>query len=108
MSKVKTKRVFLLEPVKQRIDSAVAFGKLEYVFPPDAARSSIWDSDKLTNEILDALEVADYDPSADYIIATGHLVPVVTLVAAVASRYGEFQALLFNAADHCYVQRLLG
>lgn len=101
-------RVFVLEPVKQRLDDAKRFGQLSYIFPRDAARASIWDSDELANEILDILRRAEYDPQADYIVVTGHQIPLSIAVAAITAEYGEFQVLFFNATDHCYVERVLG
>jgi len=101
-------RVFVLEPVKQRLDNAARFGKVEYIFPPDAARCSIFDTKDLSDEILASLKTQSYNPDSDYIVITGHQIPVVTMVAALANEYGEFKALLYNAVEHDYIERVLG
>lgn len=108
VTQVRTARVFVLEPVKQRIDDAKRFGEIEYIFPHDAMRSSIFDTDSLADEILESLERMDYRPDVDYLVMTGNQIPLVTAVAAIVADYGEFKALLFHAADHCYVERILG
>ena len=103
-----TIRVFVLEPVKQRLDNAARFGTIAYIFPPDSARCSIFDTEDLSDEIITTLKTQSYNPETDYIVITGHQIPVVTMVAALANEYGKFKALLYNAVEHGYIERLLG
>ena len=101
-------RVFLFEPVKQRLQDVSRYGKIEYMFPKDSERASIWDTDTMSDDVIESLEKADYSPEIDFIAITGHLVPLAVMIAAVTNEYGKFRALLFDARDHSYCERMLG
>lgn len=101
-------RVFFFEPTKQRIDDALKFGKGEFIFDEDSPRSSIWDSETLSEEIVESLQRQHYNNERDFIAITGHFVPIAVMVAAIASHYGSFQSLLFDGVAHRYVIKTLG
>lgn len=104
----KTARTFLLEPVQYRIDGAARYGPLHYIFPPDAARSSIWETSRLSDEILQRLDRLQYDPNLDYLVVTGHQIALATMIAVVANDYGNFRALFYDMNSREYVERVLG
>lgn len=101
-------RVFVLEPTDQPTHLAQRFGNLTYVFEEFEERSSIWDTEQLTKEILQQLREDSFDPMKDYVVVTGKNVPLAVYLAAVAAEYGAFQALLYDAKDRQYCERVLG
>lgn len=101
-------RVFFLERAMQRIDSARQFGRITYIFPPHVDRCSIWDTEIFCNDALDRLKELHYDPAIDFIAVTGHIIPLVSLTAALISEYDKIKVLFFNAADYSYNERILG
>lgn len=101
-------RVFLFEPVKQRLSDVSRYGDLFYLFDKDSERASIWDTAIMSDDIIASLEKHKYLPDVDYIAITGHLIPLAVMIAAVTNEYGKFRALLFDAKDHSYCERMLG
>lgn len=107
-------RVFLFEPpTSDTIDvgPAAQYGDIQYLFRPtrgEKSRSSIWETDKLAEETLDALMANDYDSGRDYICISGHQISIAILIATVATEYGRFNALFFDTRERSYVARQLG
>ena len=92
-------RVFILEPcMKFPVKGVQKFGDVVYLYqnhwqhPPAL-------SPTLTSSVIDKLREHKFDPSYDYIVATGKIIPLFVMAAAVASSYGKFNALCWDARE---------
>lgn len=103
-------RVFILEPCQQfPVDGAAEFGEVVYMYdkhfqhPPPL-------SPTLGPALLDKLVEYRFNPKVDYIVATGKMIQLFTLAAVVASKYGKFRALCFDARERArrYVEVPMG
>jgi hypothetical protein len=100
-------RVFVLEPCRQNLEDAKRFGNVTYLFAEEGSRSSIWAEGFLV-EIVKALTEQGYNPAEDYFLIAGGMAPNVTAVATIASAFGRFKTLLFDAKANSYLERKLG
>lgn len=103
-------RVFYVEAPKQRFDSGLAkrWGELVCLFPANARRASIWDSD-FENDVMSALWRQDFDPAVDYLLVVGAVVPTVLAIAKMANYYTDgIHLLLFSSTDRAYKAKHVG
>lgn len=99
-------RVFALEPYERHPTlNADTFGDIVYL--TDCRRPKIW-SDEFEVFAINELLKYEYVPHRDFILASGPLVAISAFITAIASRYGTFQALLFDSKDKIYKYRVLG
>ena len=100
-------KVFIIERPRNNIDVSDArkFGDIVYVFDHDDRRCGVWQITLFGQTILRRLESLGFDPESDYVCVTGAMVTVLIAIVAVAQRYDEFNALLFNAVNNCYVEK---
>lgn len=109
-----TGRVFLFEPPnsdKIDVSAAAQYGQIDYLFRPrqgEKTRSSIFDTEKLADEIVSALEAKEYDPAKDYLCVSGHINSIIILTATAVAEYGLIRALLFDTRERNYIVRELG
>ena len=82
-------------------------GKTFYLFNTDIHRPSMTD-DKLNDAVADRLKAIDYDPDADYIVASGNTIAVAILCAVAASDYGQFNALVYDKRGSEYRRMIMG
>lgn len=103
-------RVIFFEPVKQNLHNAAEFGDVVYLTGATSSndRPSLFDTGLLTSMMLKQLQSINYDPDVDIIATTGSILAVCILIATVASFYGRFESLCFNAKNSAYIQRRLG
>ena len=99
-------RVFLLEPCRQNTEDAKRFGEVKYLFLEEGSRSSIW-AEEFTEELLEELDLLEFNPNVDYILVAGGVVPNFIAAAAIGGAYGQFKALLYDAKTSTYKERLL-
>lgn len=103
-----TSRVFFLEKPRQNVEEAKEFGAIDFIFPRDAEHASIWKGEEFTADILQRLDELRFDPDADYIAVTGNMVPLTTLIAAVAATWGQFRVLCWDWISKDYVAVTVG
>ena len=100
-------RVFIIEPPSVNVAMAESFGKLIVLFK-DGLKISPLDSDFYAGAIIEALEEVDYDPKVDLICVVGPLSSMWVVGAALCTRFGPFQSLIFNGSRGQYVRRTVG
>lgn len=99
-----TSKVFIVEELtaaRYDLSATKRFGELTYVFAADERRAGIFDP-KFEVDLINALKQNDFDPTVDYICATGSMTPVLLIVAAVACTYGQIRVLLFDSRNGTY------
>lgn len=102
--------VFVFEQTRQAVDGAQRFGNVMYIFDRSTheARAGIWDTEKLQEDIRNALAFKGFVPERDYICVTGHVASLAVLIAAVIAQYGTAQFLIYDSTSKAYVGRTLG
>lgn len=101
-------KVILVEkPRKLNTDKTEPFGDTHYIFPPGAARSSIWNDDFET-EALHALYDMGYDPKTDYIVLAGPTVTLIKVIARMISVYNVIRVLCWSATEQDYLLQEIG
>jgi len=104
---VTTRVFFLVDETRFDTTPAREFGEEHFIYP--TTRDVPWsDTDILARQVLAALMEARYDPSSDFIAATGPAAPLAVYVATTLAAYGEIKLLMFNASVRRYRQRVLG
>jgi hypothetical protein len=101
-------RAFAIEPSPLSLNDAERFGRVSYIFDDDNSRPSIWNNAKLRTAVLAALQKFSYNPEQDYLILTGQVVLLSFIVAIIANEYGPFKALVFDAPNRAYQERVFG
>ena len=98
-------KVFIIEPPRNNIDvsDAQKFGDIVYVFDYDDRRCGVWQHVLFGQTILQRLESLGFDPESDYVCVTGAMVTVTIAIITIAQYYDEFNTLLFNSVNNCYV-----
>lgn len=99
-------QVLALEISKYDLSSCNSFGFLQFIFPPDGPKPSVW-TREYRLEIERALEDYEFDPAIDYIVLVGQMLPLAILVNILSTKYRAFKALVFNANSREYETVLL-
>ena len=84
------------------------FGEIVYVFKAGQDRPSVFDTAKLSEAIFDVLDKADYRSDRDYIVLSGSLNMMASLVAVAINYQGISKALMFDFAGKKYRQVEIG
>ena len=102
-------RAILLEPVNRDIDisTAAVHGEIVFLFNRGDNKPNIFD-DRFQDAIDERLTAIDYDPDRDYIVASGQLIAILTMVGLLTAAYGEIRVLVFSASDRKYVVKTIG
>lgn len=100
-------KVFIIEPPRSNIDVSDArkFGDIVYVFNHDDRRCGVWQITLFGQTILKRLEFLKFNPETDYVCVTGAMLTVSIAIIVIAQCYDEFNTLLFNSVDNCYVEK---
>ena len=99
-----TSKVFIIEEltaIRYDITPAEQYGEIFNIFPAQERRAGIFDT-QFEQDVTAALKKHDFDPTLDYICATGSMTPVLLTVAAVACTYGQIKLLLFDSRKGTY------
>lgn len=94
-------RAFVIEPCKLDLSSAETFGEIVYIFRPNERRPSIWD-EAFRQEIVDRLTALRFNPTKDFFVVAGHMVPIVIATGIIVRLYDTARALFYSAPDCCY------
>ena len=99
----------LLEPVKHDIDisTAAAHGEIVFLFNRGDGKPNIFD-DRFQDVIDKRLTEIRYNPDIDYIVISGQMIAIVTMVGLLTAAYGEIRVLVFSAGDRKYVVKTIG
>ena len=98
-------KVFAIESTNLDLGPTREYGDLVYIF--ENSRVSIWDRE-FSQSIVDELFVLGFDPTRDYLVMTGHIVPLVLAVAAAVTAWGTIKLLLWSASERHYTEREVG
>lgn len=100
-------KVFIIERPRSNIDvsDALKFGDIVYVFDCNDRRCGVWQITLFGQTVLRRLEFLKFDPKTDYVCVTGAMLTVSIAIIAIAQCYDEFNALLFNSVNNCYVEK---
>lgn len=106
-------RVLILEKTSDKVDvtPAAEYGELVYVLDRTtrgAQRTSVFDTSRYEEMLLKRLDELRYDPDEDYVCLAGKVICVSVLCALLAREYGAFKALMFDAHESRYVNRVMG
>lgn len=102
-----TPRVFMVEEYKVDARNAERFGTLVYIFQPNEYRPSIWD-EAFRDAAIARLDKMDYDPTVDYIIVAGAIVPLTLVLTELVATFGEIQVLFYSASEREYTAKTVG
>lgn len=100
-------RCFLLEPVKQDIKDAEAFGAVAYLFAAGEQRPSIF-SEGFQQEIQRRFEALHFNAEEDFFVLTGYQIALTVAVAVLVRAYGEVELLAYHAPSHSYTEIHVG
>lgn len=102
-------RCFLLEPTRLDISSAYQFGEIWEVFDGTTYRNSVYDpSPAVERDIVGSLTDMGFDSDNDRVILAGNVAMLVRATAAIVSKWGAFNAVLFDNALRSYVLIKIG
>lgn len=102
-----TNKCIVLEVSKYSLDGTEKFGELEYVFPADKRRASIW-TEKWEKEFIAGLKRLQFDANLDYFVVVGPILPVARAINVLARNYRMFRALAFNSTQQKYEIVIMG
>jgi hypothetical protein len=100
-----TARVFFVsKDMRFDVRPAATFGEPTFLFEgaPNAFALG-----KLSAEILEQLDAANFNENTDFVAMTGPTVALVTLFATIIGEYGRVRALIFDARNDSYRERVL-
>jgi len=102
------RRVFLVEAVRANIDITPAeeFGEICYIFNQNTKRKSVFKTNDFCADVLERLQVANFNSSLDLFCVSGSMVPVCVSLAAIVAEYAEgINVLFYNSIEDCYIER---
>lgn len=99
-------RLFVIEHCNFKLEPLKIYGSFEYVFESIGDRTSIWAED-FSEVVLDELQAKGFDPTQDFIVASGAIATLCISIAAIAGYYGCIKLLLYQSTVQGYVPRII-
>lgn len=95
-------RVFSYEPQdKFDLGNAEGFGQIVYLYKNKEARPNLF-SKAFVDDVLDRLEISEFNPDKDYFLIVGGLTPLVLIASIMAKEYRDIKLLVFNMVARLY------
>jgi hypothetical protein len=101
-------RAFILEPTRLDVTSASQYGDITTLFPRGVTRNDIW-TGAFRKELLEVLERLAYDPTEDYVVVAGSMVPITVMLSIIVrEKKTSVKLLLYNSTDRAYIPHTTG
>jgi len=91
-------RAFLLEPTSLPTDKAEKFGQIVLMYDHVSMHPNPF-SAEFQVRVVAKLKNLGFDHSEDYLILSGRMTALITMVAAVVAEWGSARALIWDARD---------
>lgn len=94
-------RVFMVERPRTSVDTSTAerYGHVTFIFGRRDRRCSVFNSSSYGAQIVERLELANFDPARDFVCVVGSMVTVVVALIAAACHYPYLRLLLYRANE---------
>ena len=84
------------------------FGEIVYIFKAGQDRPSVFDTDRMSESILEALNANKFCAASDFLVVSGSLNMMANLVAVAVNNFGVCDALMFEFSSKKYRQVEIG
>lgn len=88
-------RAFVLEPTELSVAKAAEFGEICYFYPSRKDHPGPM-TPYFSVSLLSEAHRLRFDPDEDYVVITGQVLQMTSMVATLVAHYGKLKALYFN------------